>query len=84
MPPRIDREEAKTLDDKRKEEVAERVEWWMNDEAYKPPEQLDPWYYVCMAKDIQEVARVGLENLTMKWSGSRLDYSEVLMAQLSS
>lgn len=51
-------------------DVVERVEWWLNDMAFKAPEQLTNWYYFCMARDIMQVAT---DSLDFKWSGQRLD-----------
>lgn len=57
--------------------VGVRVEWWMRDMAYKPPEVISEdtahgmWYHLCFAKDIMEVARTG--NTTFEWSSRRLD-----------
>ena len=55
-------------------EVKERVEWWLNDMAYKPPELLagdrGTWYFYCMAKDIA-TWEDGTHDFT--WSSRRLD-----------
>ena len=58
------------------QEIAERVMWWMNDMAFKPPEIISEenahgmWYHLCFAKDIMEVASA---NHTFTWSAQRLD-----------
>lgn len=56
--------------------VEERVEWWMRDMAYKPPEVLSEttahgmWYHLCFAKDILQAARGELD---FEWSSQRFD-----------
>lgn len=49
-----------------KKEVKDRVLWWLNDMAFKPPELLTEHYYNSMAEDIAQVA-VG------DFSSTRLD-----------
>jgi hypothetical protein len=41
--------------------VKQRVLWWLNDAAFKAPEQLTEHYYECMAEDIACLA-VGEES----------------------
>jgi hypothetical protein len=56
--------------------IAERVGWWMNDMAFKPPEIISEdtahgmWYHLCFAKDILQVAN---DKLDFAWSSRRLD-----------
>ena len=38
------------------DEVHDRVKWWVNDAAFKAPEQLTPHYYECMANDVANTA----------------------------
>jgi len=59
-------------DEKRetRERVRRRVEWWLNDAAFKPPEQLTGHYYRCMAEDIADMA---VDAMDFRWSSVRLD-----------
>lgn len=58
------------------QQLLKRVEWWINDAAFKPPEMLDVstanglWYMNCMARDILDTAHGKLD---FKWSAQRLD-----------
>lgn len=38
------------------ERVHDRVLWWINDMAFKPPEVLTQHYFECMAQDIADFA----------------------------
>ncbi len=55
-----------------REEIKERVLWWLNDMAYKPPELLTKHYYNMMAEDIASTA-VGFENNEPSYAMRRLD-----------
>lgn len=50
--------------------VEGRVGWWLEDMAFKAPEQLTPHYFMCMRRDIADHA-VGKDDLF--WSSRRLD-----------
>lgn len=50
--------------------IHDRVEWWLNDMAFKPPELLTQHYFECMANDIADWA-TGEE--TLPGSMDRLD-----------
>ena len=64
------------MDSQTQMRVTTRVEWWIRDAAYKPPELLSPetanglWYMNCMARDILDTAA---NKLDFTWSSQRLD-----------
>jgi hypothetical protein len=53
------------------ERVRDRVQWWVTDMAFKPPEVLTEHYYNCMAEDIADFA--GSEDVGELSAMDRLD-----------
>jgi hypothetical protein len=49
-------EDAKNAKERRRQEVFNKVLWWIEDMAFKPPEVTGDHYYRTMAKDIANIA----------------------------
>ena len=64
------------LDEDTRTKLDARIEWWLNDAAYKPPELLSEttahglWYMNCMSRDLMQVAA---NKLDFRWSSKRLN-----------